>query len=75
MVVLKERYVSVWINTHHNFLQHASDIMSSVTGRTHLGLAFGKELEQNQLEQSVFFSNFCNRQERSPCITKAQSVT
>lgn len=58
MAVLKERYhIRVRINTHHNFIQQASGIMSFVAGRTHNGLAFRTELEQNQLEQSVFFQN------------------
>lgn len=55
MSVWKKRYhIRVQINTHHHFLQQASGIMSFVAGRTHNDLAFRTELEQNQLEQSVF---------------------
>lgn len=55
MSVWKKRYhIRVQINTHHHFLQQASGIMSFVASGTHNDLAFRTELEQNQLEQSVF---------------------
>lgn len=55
MASLKDRYhIRVQINTRHHFIQQGSSILSFVAGRTHNGLAFRTDLEQNQLKQSFF---------------------